>query len=298
MKRRVRDVLPKMECPMRRLSLSLAVLGCLTTSSIALAMTAPMSEEEMLEAAVLVVEGAITEVQCNGTPQVANGATMTSYLATLTIETAIKPEDSALEAVTLPFANIEYDEDAMPPSCAWSPSYSVGERGTYYLATGSSTDYYTLVHYNGFIEAEDSVGVALPSCEEGDDPEPDPEPEPEPEPDVETFDDTMSTDEDATEVGPESDAVDPVMPADADEPGPSDAEGAEEDDAVDPAMSDSTSAAPEEGEPEASEEDESAGDTTESDDDGGCAGGPSSLPSGLMLMAGVMVVLRRRLALD
>jgi hypothetical protein len=287
---------------MRRLSLSLAVLGCLTTSSIALAMTAPMSEEEMLEVAVLVVEGAITAVECNGTPQVANGATMTSYLATLTIETAIKPEESELETVTLPFGKIEYDEDTMPPSCAWSPSYSVGERGTYYLETGSSTDYYTLVHYSGFIEGEDSVGVALPSCEEGADPEPepDPEPDPEPEPDVEAFDDTMSTDEDATEVGPEADATDPVMPTDVDEPGPSDTESPDEDDAVDPAMSDTTSAAPEEEEPETepSEEEESDSEAGESEDEGGCAGGPSSLPSGLMLMAGLMLVLRRRLALD
>jgi len=107
---------------MRRLSLSLAFLGCLMTPSLALAMAAPMSEEQMLEAAVLVVEGAITEVQCNGAPQVANGATMTSYLATLTIESTIKPEDSELEAVTLPFATIAYDEGTMPPSCAWSPS--------------------------------------------------------------------------------------------------------------------------------------------------------------------------------
>ena len=111
----------------------------LTLTPMVSAMTAPMTEDEMLEVAVLVVEGAITEVQCNGTPQVANGATMTSYLATLTIETAIKPEDSELETVTLPFASIEYDEGSGPPSCAWSPSYSMGERGTYYLETGSST---------------------------------------------------------------------------------------------------------------------------------------------------------------
>ena len=147
---------------MRPLCCALALLATLAISLSTLAMTPPMSEAEMLEASVLVVEGAITEVVCNGEPLENGGMTSTNYLATLTIESFIKPEESELETVTLPFAKIEYPEDSMPPSCAWSPVYSVGERGLYYLTSGSSSEFYTLVHWSGLIPDEDAVGDGAP----------------------------------------------------------------------------------------------------------------------------------------
>mgnify|MGYP001143708455 CR=1 FL=1 len=191
---------------MRVLSCALSAFLCLSLLSSAFAMTAPMSDEELLAAADLVVEGSITKVVCNGTPQEGNGMTMTSYFATLTIESLLKPEASELEEVTLPFAKIEYAPDSAPASCSWAPVYSVGERGLYYLETGSSTEYYTLVSWNAFIEDESSVGVALPSCDEADDPLP-PEEEPEPveEEDSASSEGDATQSEDVSEPGPELD---------------------------------------------------------------------------------------------
>ena len=193
---------------MRRLIAPLGFIGLLSLAPLAVAMTAPLSEEELTEAADLIAHGHISDVLCLGEPFYDGQSTTTAYHAILTLDAVFKPEDSDLTSVTLPFATVVWDEDQPPAMCGWTPSYLPEERGTYYLTTGVDTELYTLVSWNAFVADDDSAGEALPSCEE-----------PEPEPDTTASEDVSESTEDTSEVGPE----------DVAEPGP----GPDADDAID-----------------------------------------------------------------
>lgn len=180
---------------MRRLIAPLGFIGLLSLAPLASAMTAPLSEEQLIEAADLIAHGHISDVLCQGEPVYDGQSTTTAYHAILSIGEVTKPEDSDLTSVTLPFATVVWDEDQPPAMCGWTPSYQIGERGLYYLTTGADTELYTLVSWNAFVADAESAGEALPSCEE-----------PEPEPDATTSEDVSESTEDTSEVGPEDDA--------------------------------------------------------------------------------------------
>lgn len=181
---------------MRRLIAPLGFIGLISLAPLASAMSAPMSEEELTAAADLIAHGHISEVLCQGEPVYDGQSTTTAYHAILTLDAVTKPEDSDLTSVTLPFATVVWDEDQPPAMCGWTPSYQLGERGLYYLATGAATELYTLVSWNAFVADDDSAGEELPSCEE-----------PEPEPDTTASEDVSESTEDTSEVGPEDDAT-------------------------------------------------------------------------------------------
>ena len=150
---------------MRRLTTLtlIALLSCLASTASA---GIEMTEEEMFEASTLVVRGAITHIACDGEPTHNGNATVTSYVATLTVTETEKGDDT-LETVTLPFANVVFDEglgDFL--SCGWTPHYRQGHSGLYYLVTGASTDHHTLVDSAAFRPDDDSSPEELPSCEE------------------------------------------------------------------------------------------------------------------------------------
>jgi hypothetical protein len=149
---------------MRRLSLSLALLGWLTTSSITLASPAPMSEEEMLEAATLVVDGEITEVTCNGEPTQVGGGMTTPYLATLSATEVLKGE--AIDDLKLPFALSDW-EDGATPLCSFEPSFAPGQSGRFYLYHDAQNDLYSLVGEGGFVPDTQSAAQPLPECGQG-----------------------------------------------------------------------------------------------------------------------------------
>ena len=179
---------------MRRLIAPLSFIGLVSLAPLASAMTAPLSEEQLTEAADLIAHGHISDVLCQGEPVYDGQSTTTAYHAILSIGEVFKPEDSDLTSVTMPFATVVWDEDQPPAMCGWTPSYLPEERGTYYLTTGVDTGLYTLVSWNAFVPEASSVPGELPSCEE-----------PEPEPDTTASEDVSESAEDV-EVGPVEDA--------------------------------------------------------------------------------------------
>ena len=149
---------------MRRFQTLLATLALSCIASTAFA-GIPMTEEEMIENATLIVRGAITNMACNGESTHNGYATLTPYVATLTI-TATEKGDDAIDEVTLPFAHTVMDNPDDFLSCGWLPQYREGHSGLFYLVTGFETEHYTLVDSGGFQPDDASNAEELPSCEE------------------------------------------------------------------------------------------------------------------------------------
>ena len=257
--------------------LTILTLSTLTTSAVA--MTTPMSPEELEAGAELIVQGEVTEVICDGTPVVEDTATITAYIATLTVESVSKGDDT--ETVTLPFTVTDWEEGGMPPSCAWSPQYFLGDKGTYYLIAQGTDGDHTLLSWSAFVPDDDSVSEDHPNC-------------------TVTASDAASGDEEV-QSGEEDASIGPNVDAGGTDTGGTDTGGT--DPATDPTATDTggTDPATDTGGTDPAGDNAGGGSNGGSSDgsSGGCSSGAQGTHGGLLVLAlllGLCLVVRRRVA--
>ena len=152
---------------MHRLIGFVVCASCLALTPFVWGMSAPMSPEEMVENSSHIVTGEITEVVCAGVPQDGATATVTPFVATLTVSSVEKGE--AITTATLPFSTTIYTSEANIPMCAdTGPVYLLGDTGTFHLQHDAIQDVYTLTSsFDGFVADAGSVGEDLPDCSAG-----------------------------------------------------------------------------------------------------------------------------------
>lgn len=145
----------------RRLDLGLVAATLLLTER-AVALPAPMSDQELLDASDLVIDGLGAEVECQGPPVTSGNLTYTYYVSRVFPSQTLKGE--AMRTVEVVGYLMEYLE---PIAGGWSPDpVPVGWSGRLHLVRNDDATY-SEVWWNGFTEDTASAPEPLPDCGAG-----------------------------------------------------------------------------------------------------------------------------------
>lgn len=145
----------------RRLELGL-VTATLLLAERAVALPAPMSDQELLDASDLVIDGVGAEVECQGPPVTSGNVTYTHYVTRVFPSQTLKGE--AMRTVEVAGYHMDFLE---PIAGGWSPDpVPVGWSGRLHLVQNDDSTY-SEVWWNGFDEDSASAPEPLPDCGAG-----------------------------------------------------------------------------------------------------------------------------------
>ncbi|MEC7751061.1 MAG: hypothetical protein VX405_06125 [Myxococcota bacterium] len=164
---------------MRSLTILLLFVWCPS----ALAMTPPLSPEELAASSSVIVDGQVTAVECMGVPNPGSNRAIVTPLRALLEVAVIEKQPVGNQpwadlrvgdSIELYFDKIDYGDEP-GPGCAWTPSYREGQSGRWWLRSDDD-DRLTLVSWNGFDASPENSPLDLPVCH-GTDGGPEPQPD-------------------------------------------------------------------------------------------------------------------------
>jgi MYXO-CTERM domain-containing protein len=136
------------------------LLSSTLVTSAALALPAPMSDDELLAQSDLVVDATGASVACDGPTTDAGDRYVSTYITQITVETTVKGTAPAATEV------VGYQEEykqAHPGCAGYTPALPEGFSGRLYL-TANTDGTFSATHYNGFKSDETSDPQAFLDC--------------------------------------------------------------------------------------------------------------------------------------